>query len=330
MTLSVLVTVDTESFTRGTPEAQIWARAANGEEFGIRRIMDLLERRGMRGTFYVNVYEAERVGTEAIREVIRSIDARGHDVELHTHPHDRYGVFKVSRASPEKQREILAWGKAFIEEVIQRPVVAHRAGAFAANRDTIEALAAVGIPIDASLSSAWDECDLARQVPSPNQPFRLGGVLELPATHFVQARLGRRKFLRMVDIEACSLRELKSVIRQARRAGVSSVNLLMHSHSFLRDGRPRRAPLRRLERLLDFLAAQPGVVVETTREFAARRDGPSLVPPAPRPFEPCTGWALTYLRCVESAATGWMNAVVAFVPPVAIAAAGGLLWHWWR
>ena len=262
--LCVLITVDTESYAKGHPEAQIWGRADDGQEYGIRRIMDCLERHGARGTFYVNVYESGRHGEEALREVIRTIHARGHDVQLHTHPHDLYGVHKLHRADLPRQREILAWGKDFIERETGQPVVAHRAGAFAASLETIAALRELGIPVDASLSPAWWECHLAKQVPSWNRPVMLDGVLELPATYYVQARLGTRRFLRMVDIQASSLLELKSVVRQAIEQKVQAINVLMHSHSFVRNGRGDERLLKRLDRFLAFLARQPGAQAVTT------------------------------------------------------------------
>lgn len=320
--LSVLVTVDTESYARGHPDPQIWGRTADGEEFGIRRIMDTLERHDARGTFYVNVYEAGRHGERALREVIRAIHERGHDVELHTHPRDLFGNDKMSRVDVVRQREILAWGKEFIERETGQPVLAHRAGAFAANLDTITALRELGIPVDASLSPAWWECRLAREVESPNRPFMLNGVLELPATQYIQASLGSRLFFRMVDIEACSLRELKSIVRQALAQGVSSINLLMHSHSFVRDGRGDRRLLLRLDRFLAFLAVQTGVDAPTTHQFHTRWQAENPAAAAETPFTPYTGWWLTYLRTVESLGQGWKNTVAALAPPLALAAAG--------
>jgi peptidoglycan/xylan/chitin deacetylase (PgdA/CDA1 family) len=325
--LSVLVTVDTESYAKGHPDPQIWGRTADGEEFGIRCIMDALERHGALGTFYVNVYEAGRHGESALREVIRAIHERGHDVELHTHPRDLFGNDKMSRADMVWQRKILAWGKEFIERETGQPVLAHRAGAFAANLETIGALHELGIVVDASLSPAWWECDLARQVESPNRPFMLEGVLELPATQYVQARLGPRRFVRMVDIQASSLSELKSVVRQAQAQGVSSINLLMHSHSFVREGRGDRRLVRRLDRFLAFLAAESGVQAQTTRQFHARWQAESLATDGHAPFEPHTGWWLTYLRTVESFGQGWKNTVAALAPALALAAAGALAYR---
>jgi hypothetical protein len=322
MSLSVLVTIDTESFSQGHPDQYIWGRSGDGPGYGIDRIMDILEKNGARGTFYVNVYEAERHGEEAMREVIRAIHARGHEVELHTHPRDRYGVEKLTRADVPRQREILSWGKAFIEKVTGQPVLAHRAGAFAANLKTIQVLGELGIVVDASLSPAWFESHLAREVESFNRPFVLGGVLELPATYYVQARLGSRRFVRMVDIEACSLRELKCIVRQAVASGVSAINLLMHSHPFALAGHRDLTLPRRLDGFLKFVAELPGAQATTTRQFHDRWQVENLAAQRPTSFEPYTGWWLTYLRTVESIGKGWKNTLAAISPLVALALAG--------
>lgn len=321
MTLSVLITIDTESYAQGHPDEHIWGRTAGGEETGIRRIMGLLEKYGARGTFYVNVYEAGRHGDEAMREVIRAIHGRGHEVALHSHPRDRYGVHKLTRADEPRQREILAWGKSFIEQATGQPVLAHRAGAFAANLNTLQALGALGIAVDSSLSPAWFESHLAHEVESNNQPLMLSGVLELPITYYVQARIGRRRFLRMVDIEACSLRELRRIVTQAVSQQVTAINLLMHSHSFALSGPGDSALVRRLEGFLQFLAETPQARASTTREFYDRWQAEGLAARPTPPFLPATGWWLAYLRAWESVGEDRVNTLVATAPPALVAAA---------
>ncbi|MBK6472930.1 MAG: polysaccharide deacetylase family protein [Betaproteobacteria bacterium] len=320
MTLSVLVTIDTESYSQGHPDQHIWGRTADGQEHGIRAIMDILERHGVRGTFYVNVYEAGRHGEEALREVVRAIDERGHEVGLHTHPRDLYGVEKLTRADVPRQMEILAWGQHFIEAATGKPVLAHRAGAFAANLKTIEALGKLGVEVDASLSPAWFESHLAREVESGNRPMSLGGLLELPVTYYVQARLGSREFQRMIDIEACSLRELKTIVRQAQAQEAGAINLLMHSHSFALAGAHDRTLVKRLDAFLRFLATQPGAQATTTAQFFEQWRTTGTTAPVGQPFVPYTGWWTTYLRTVESIGRGWKNTAAALAPPIALAA----------
>ena len=325
MTLSVLITIDTESYAQGHPDEHIWGRTAGGDQTGIRRIMSLLERFGARGTFYVNVYEAARHGDEALREVVLAIHERGHEVALHSHPRDGFGVHKLTRADEPRQREILAWGQSFIEQTTGQRLLAHRAGAFAANLNTLQALRELGIRVDSSLSPAWFESHLAREVESNNQPLLLNGVLELPITYYVQARLGSRRFLRMVDIEACSLRELKRIVDQAVSQQVTAINLLMHSHSFALSGPGEPALVRRLEGFLQLLAETPQARAMTTRQFHGRWQAEGLsARPAPL-FLPTTGWWLTYLRACESAGKDRINTLVAVAPPALVAAAAAAL-----
>lgn len=327
MTLSILVTIDTETYSNGCPDQQIFGKASDGGEYGIRWIMDVLERHGARGTFYVNAYEAERSGEDILKNVIREIHSRGHDVELHSHPRDRYGIDKIARANTSRQREILAWGKAFIERETGTEIVAHRAGSFSANLDTISALRDLGIKVDASLSPAWYESDIAREVGTNNEPFMLNGILELPVTYYLQINIMPTRSIRMADIEGSSLQELKSITRQALAAKVSAINILMHSHSFMHNGHPRRAILKRLELLLQFLDRQPEVRISTTRDFLIRWDSGKCSGAEATRFIPYTGWWLTYLRAVESVGDGWKNVVLALSPIVLLVLIVGLV-HW--
>ena len=81
----VLFTVDVESYSTGNPDRDVWCRDEDGEH-GIGRMMDIFDAHGVKGTFFVNVYEAANHGADALAKVCRAISERGHDVELHTHP----------------------------------------------------------------------------------------------------------------------------------------------------------------------------------------------------------------------------------------------------
>ncbi|MBI5752380.1 MAG: polysaccharide deacetylase family protein [Hydrogenophilales bacterium] len=326
--LHVLITVDTESYTEGNPKQQIWGRVGGGGEHGIGKIMDILEAHGVKGTFYINVYEAERHGEETIAQVIKAVHKRGHDVQLHTHPHHKYGIHKLTRADLARQQEILLWGKHFIERHTGTAVIAHRAGAFAANLDTIEALRRIGVKVDASLSSLSEESHLAREVgEARNRPFVLNGILELPITYYVQGRVATYQFKRTLDIESTSLREFEDVIRQAQVANVPAVNVLMHSFSFVRHGRPDIELEERFDRFLSFLGTQHGVVVSTTTQFYGHWSSRIAPSSEPEQFVPATGWWLSYLRAVEEADNGWKNAVVAVALPALMILVIGVLLH---
>lgn len=323
----VMVTVDVESYAHGDPDKQIWGRQADGEH-GIRRIMDLLDKHGLKGTFYLNVYEAAKHGEPTIAEVARVIHQRGHDLQLHTHPGPMFGFKNMQHANYAHQLEALVRGKALIQEWTGKKVIAHRAGAFAANLDTLRAAQTIGLVLDSSLSPTSQNTQLSRQLPPSNLPQRVEGVVELPISYYSQFRFGNWHSFRILDVEASSLDEFKSVVRQFRDANAPVVNILMHSFSFVRFGKANPALEQRFEQLLMFLANEPGVEVVTVSEL--HPDWASQVTTLTQSAGPVpnTGLWLTYLRAVEHAGEGGANLAVASIPLVMLVAVVLVLMVW--
>lgn len=327
-TTKVLITVDVESYEKGNPDKQIWGKQPDGEH-GIRRIMDLLDKHHLKGTFYLNVYEAAKHGEPAIAEVARLIHERGHDLQLHTHPSPMFKAYSMQRAELELQVEILKRGKELIHEWTGKTVVAHRAGAFAGNLQTLKASQITGLAIDSSFSPVTQRSMLAHQLEASNLPQRIHGVVELPITFYTQLRFGDWQSLRFLDVEATSLGEFKSVIRQFRDAGFPVANIVMHSFSFVRTGAANPAMERRFDELLAFLAQEPGIEVVTvsqlhpewTAQVAVLEKGPDLVPH--------TGVWLTYWRAVEHMGEGGANLALALAP-LGLAGAAILAMFLWR
>jgi len=264
----VTITVDVESWDAGDPGIQVWGvTPASLEAHGIGKIMDILESRGVRGTFFLNAYEAAEHGEIQLAEIARAIHARGHDLQLHSHPGGTYGVHRLARADLQQQLEILEEGKHLILEWTGKQVIAHRAGGFHADLTTLDACRLAGLAVDASLSPASPHTELAQLLPPHNEPLMLRGILELPVTHYTQAKIGSWRSLRIVDLEASTLAELKEIIRQARSHGLPLVNILMHSFSFVRYGEPDIDLERRFEKLLDFLTSEPEIQPITVSRF---------------------------------------------------------------
>lgn len=326
----VMITVDVESYTKGTPDQQIWGKQPDGEH-GIRRMMDMLDKHGLKGTFYLNVYEAAKSGESEVElaEVARTINNRGQDLQLHTHPGPMFGSEVMQRASLEQQIAILNRGKDLIRQWTGKTVIAHRAGAFAANLDTLKACQQVGLLIDSSFSPVSTSTDLSKQLSASNLPQVIEGVVELPITQFAQARLGNWQSLRYLDIEASSLDELRYAIRQFRDAGFPVVNIMMHSFSFVRHGNTDAAIEQRFDQLLAFLKAEPGVQVVTvsqlypqwTAQVATLQKGTNVTPN--------TGVWLMYRRAWEDF-KGWENIAVAVTPPFLLFFMTAMVLRWRR
>jgi peptidoglycan/xylan/chitin deacetylase (PgdA/CDA1 family) len=322
----VMITVDVESFSKGNPGLQIWGKQTDGEH-GIQRMMDMLDAHGLKGTFYLNVYEAAKFGEAEIANVARTIHSRGHDLELHTHPGPMFGSESMQQASLEKQVEILKRGMELIRQWTGKTVIAHRSGGFYSNMDTLKACQLVGLRIDHSFSPISGDTALAKLLPATNLPREIDGVVELPITYYVQARVGNWQSLRYLDIEGSSYDEMVNTIRQFRDAGFPLITIMLHSFSFVRSGKADLQVEQRFDKLLRFLAAEPGVKVVTasqlypewTAQVPALQQGANLVPE--------TGVWLTYLRTWEDL-TGWKNIVVAVTPPMLLFVVGAIT-IWW-
>lgn len=313
-------TVDVESRSRGGPRQDILGELPGyPEAYGIERIMDLLEGHQVRATFFVNVYEVAKHGDEVMSRAARSIHSRGHDLELHTHPRPMYPYYGMSRAPFEDQVAILERGIALIKDWTGKRVVAHRAGVFLANGDTLRAVEAAGLAVDCSLApGSHDFVPLVDELGASNLARRVGNVWEVPVTFYEQLRLGSWSSRRILDIEASSLFEIKRVTRAAIRQQLPTVCLLMHSFSFSRHGRPDERIMRKFSALLGWLPEQDDIQIGTIEQTCRRLDV-AQIPESVAGQAPYTGIWLTWARALQSWNDGWKNFVVSSVGIVCLA-----------
>lgn len=306
-----LVTIDVETMTRGNVERDILGAIPGWRDrFGVERMMDLLESRQVRGTFFLNVYDVAKHGEDSIAKVARLIQSRGHDLELHTHPRPMYPFYGISRAPFEEQVEILEKGISLIEKWTGRRPVAHRAGAFLANLETLRAMDTVGLQVDSSLApGSRMVLPLVGELGASNVPRRVGSVWEVPVTYFDQLRFGPWRSRRTLDIEGCSLAEIKTVTRWAVLHGYPTVCLLMHSFSFSRHGKPGWRVIRRFEALLAWLERQEGIEFATAEQAGRWAQAETAARSPVR--TPRTGIWMTWARALGSWNDGWKNFLVA-------------------
>jgi len=326
----VLFTIDVESFSGGNPERDIWGRIpGQAEAHGIGRMMDIFDARGAKATFFVNVYEAATHSEEALAKVCRTIHERGHDVELHTHPKPMFGVWGMSQADLETQVQILERGKALIKQWTGVEVIAHRAGAYAADLNTIKACRQAGILSEYSYNMASPGCSLRETGLTQNAPIVRDGVLVVPVTAYVQASVGSWRSLRFLDIEASSPQEIRKVVADLQEHGVRTAVIMMHSFSFSRFGKPNERVEHTLDELVAEFVADPNVRVVTARQlYEIWQNRPDML--LGLDYLPTTGWWLTYCRAWQRLDEGWKNVAVAFGPVVVIVLGAGAARTLWR
>lgn len=138
-----------------------------------RRLLDLLEETGGRGTFFV-LGEAARRAPGLVREIAR----RGHELASHGERHRA-----LAAETPEGFRRDLAACKARLEDLGGAPVLGFRAPMFSLTAATAPWATAIlgelGFAYSSSVLPAWNF--LYGYPGAPRRPFLWpGGLLELP------------------------------------------------------------------------------------------------------------------------------------------------------
>ncbi|HKM84454.1 MAG TPA: hypothetical protein VJY15_26285 [Candidatus Acidoferrum sp.] len=257
------------------PERAVLGRIGS-ERYGIPRIMDILEENNLRGTFFIEVFAALHGFQPGLTEAYSQIVKRGHDAQLHLHPiHYYYHLRNEGRLPPgnmpldkdmigahplEKQVEMLQQGISLFQEMIGKTPAAFRAGNFGASGSTLDALDKVGIHFDSSFNAAYldSSCKLDSRG-AINRPWQQSHVWEIPVTTFQTGGWGWCG-LKQLNINAVSLWEMKSVLKQAERIGLRTVTFIAHSFSLFKVAdlqfgklKPDHLVVRRLHGLCHFL-----------------------------------------------------------------------------
>lgn len=265
----VSVTVDVESpqtplFERRLQDDGIWC---NGH--GLELLLTIFERHGVVGSLFTNVYEWSVWGREEMRRVLTAIHGRGHQAELHTHPIwlDELRRENMNQFSLQEQLAIIKEGAAFIQDAVGRRPLAHRAGAYGFNRDTLKACAQAGLQYDSSNYFGHPNC---QAIVTQNKLVRAEGIIEAPVTFLVRDNQPIK-----TDTNWISPEELAGFVAGLKeRPGLNFLNLFMHSYSLMSTPdnfatlMPNPAAVERLERMLALLAADPDCVFTPIAELA--------------------------------------------------------------
>lgn len=285
-------------------ERYVYGRSRHGE-FALPATLEILRRHGLTGVFFVEPLFSARFGAAYLRQIVSMIAADGHEVQLHIHPEwideieppvipdNAVKRQHLSHYDLDEQTAIIARGKQLLLDAGARPATAFRAGNYAANRDSFEALRRNGIFVDSSMNACFEisGADLREDYPMA-APFTVAGVTSRPVAVFRDG-FGR---LRPAQVAACGFEELRDAIEAARRAGAIDFVIVSHNFELLKPGssEPDWVVVRRFDRLCEHLAASRDVL--TIGGYAA--DAPQ--PAATRAIgTPVVGLLPTVKRHVE-------------------------------
>jgi peptidoglycan/xylan/chitin deacetylase (PgdA/CDA1 family) len=257
------------------PEAAAWldvmSHQAYGPRTGVPRILRLLERQGVRATFFVPGYTAERWP-----EVVRAIRDAGHEIGHHGYLHE--GAHTAADAETE-ERHLLRGLEALHDVAGLRPV-GYRGPMWELSYRTPALLARHGFLYDSGLMDADHPYRLATGE-EPDAP----SIIELPAHwalddwepyNYLPGITGSGVIASPADVLARWTLELEALVAEG---GL----FVLTNHPFV-SGRASRAVA--LETLIERARAIDGLWIATGEEIARHTDTLPLEPVEHRPHEP--------------------------------------------
>jgi len=229
----ITLTVDTE-FSNHKDDLGVFGRVG-GKDCGLEFMADLLNRYGIKSTFFVDVYTDRREYIPRFTDACLSLKRQGHDLELHTHPEGLFDQKKGSMKdySIQAQIDIVRKGKVIFQEWFGDGPVAHRAGDWGADENTLRALKENGIFVDCSYFHLWRNCRLNKIMRSQNAPLEVSGVLELPPSVYRTTSLGVFHPLRLLSTDGNLYPETIQVLKMLQQ---NQVRLILWVKENSREG----------------------------------------------------------------------------------------------
>lgn len=269
MATCVFLTIDTElawrHHVRGLPVDEIYNRSIEPAGVGLSWQLKKLNDHRLRACFFVDPGPAHVYGIGIVERIVKTILDAGQDVQLHFHPGWYGGSISNRTASAPKdlidysgdeQRILLARAMDDLMAAGAPAPRAFRAGSYAANDDSLDALASLGIVHDSSFNAAWPEVSRIGVPSRTLAPLRHAGLNEFPVG-FVEDRGGRARTL---QICALSVEEMQAALEHAVVHDHALVTIVSHSFELAtRSGLRRNSGhARRFEWLCGYLADNAG------------------------------------------------------------------------
>ncbi len=152
-----------------------WEQFESRVEVNTERLLSLLAKRGVRATFFVLGWVAERYPS-----LVRRIASCGHEVASHGYAHEL-----ITGQTPIAFREDIRKAKSILESILSQPVLGYRAPSFSITKDTMWAtqiLVEEGYIYDSSIFPVLhDRYGVPSANPEAHQLLTVSGVLwEVP------------------------------------------------------------------------------------------------------------------------------------------------------
>jgi hypothetical protein len=277
----VILTIDVESIDGYSLPEQVDTVCQTGSACGLMEIARMQRERKFSGTFFLNVYEHRIWGEGKMREIVQKLQASGQDVALHTHPQWAYDPNRngMHQYSLEEQTSIIRDGARLLSVWTGHPVLAHRAGDYAADERTLKALEANGLRVDSSLFWGHRHSQLTELGLPRNLPSSWGKLLQIPVT--VYERNERPRLFTSIAPPLSSIRkidvnwfldetEARAAIDAVVDADLPFLVVFLHSFTFLAARNSDGAPVANRQAQAIFSAILDRIVERQLRVVTMR------------------------------------------------------------
>jgi polysaccharide deacetylase family protein (PEP-CTERM system associated) len=157
----------------GVIEPDLWEKLPSSVEENTRKILDLLDEKGIRATFFCLGWIADHH-----KDLIRTIHSRGHEIACHGYSHQ-----VIYNQNADEFKIDVSRAKATLEEITGKPVIGYRAPTYSITEKTLwalEILEELGFRYDSSIFPIYHD---NYGIPdAPRFPYRIPGsrMVEFP------------------------------------------------------------------------------------------------------------------------------------------------------
>lgn len=313
MPTPVFLTVDTEIMWRhhanGLDPAMLYERSFEPAGVGVTYQLDRLRRHGLKACFFIDPMPALVYGLDPIKRIVDTVISGGQEVQLHLHPNwdgarqgdagTSFGKFNLSECDREAQYRLIARARDLLVMAGAPQPIAFRAGNYAADDNSLVALASLGFVYDSSHNGSAHPFPSAMTLPARQiAPIMHQGITEVPVT-LIEEGMG---VLRNFQICALSNAEMRAALDHAVEHAHAAVTIVNHGFELAsRHGMmPNNIHVRRFDSLCKMLDERRDML--PTWHFS---DRPGLV--MGRNDRPLA--ASSYRRRMRQAVQFWSNVV---------------------
>ncbi len=276
--LNVFITIDTEIWCNGWDnldecfpgyfQQYVYGKTSQGD-YALPGTLNILADHGLPAVFFVEPLFSARFGIDPLAELVGLIKEQNQEIQLHLHPEwvDETGetlltniqqkIPLLSLCDLSQQSQLIAWGKSQLHQVGVENITAFRAGSYAANLNTLQALKDNQILFDSSYNPASD-VGVADIAPGQilTQPYKINDVYEYPVSVFAQPVKNSQRNL---QVTACSFNEMSHYLNTAHDAGWDAVVIVSHNFELLSPNKIQadHIVINRFKKLCQFLSQNP-------------------------------------------------------------------------